>query len=162
MSNKPQEDRDAIVERYADMVWRIALSRTRREDAAEEVFQEVFLRLFQKERSFNEEEHRKAWLIRATLVCCRSYLTASFRNATLSLEEVGDCIALPEEKSVLFEAMLRLPAKYRIPIQLYYIEGMDSDEGAKAMGIRSGTFRVRLSRGRNMLRELLKGEGINV
>ena len=158
----PQEDRDRIVELYADMVWRIALSRTRREDAAEEVFQEVFLRLFQKERTFNEEEHRKAWLIRATLVCCRSYLTASFKNTTLSLEEVGDCIALPEEKSVLFEAMLRLPAKYRIPIQLYYIEGMESDQCAKAMGIRHGTFRVRLNRGRNMLRELLKGEGINV
>ncbi|MBQ8288520.1 MAG: sigma-70 family RNA polymerase sigma factor [Clostridia bacterium] len=43
------------------MVWRIALSRTRREEAAEDVFQEVFLRLFQKERTFNEEEHRKAW-----------------------------------------------------------------------------------------------------
>ena len=162
MSNKPQDDRDRIVELYADMVWRIALSRTRREDAAEEVFQEVFLRLFQKERTFNEEEHRKAWLIRATLVCCRSYLTASFKNTTLSLEEVGDCIALPEEKSVLFEAMLRLPAKYRIPIQLYYIEGMESDQCAKAMGIRPGTFRVRLSRGRNLLREILKGEGIYV
>ena len=42
------------------------------------------------------------------------------------------------------------------------VEGMDSDEGAKAIGIRPGTFRVRLNRGRNMLRELLKGEGINV
>ena len=162
MTDKPQEDRDAIVEMHADTVWRIALSRTRRQDAAEEVFQEVFLRLFQKERQFNEEEHRKAWLIRTTLICCRSYLTASLKNTTLSLEEVGDTIALPEEKSVLFEALLRLPAKYRIPLQLHYIEGLDSDEGAKAMGIRPGTFRVRLSRGRNLLREILKGEGIYV
>ncbi|MBQ8381610.1 MAG: sigma-70 family RNA polymerase sigma factor [Clostridia bacterium] len=158
----PQDDRDRIVERYADMVWRIALSRTRREEAAEDVFQEVFLRLFQKERTFNEEEHRKAWLIRTTLICCKSYLTASFRNATLSLEEVGDCVALPEEKSALFEAMLRLPAKYRIPLQLYYIEGMDADECASALGLRPGTFRVRLSRGRKALKELLKGEGIYV
>ena len=162
MTDKPQEDRDAIVEMHADTVWRIALSRTRRQDAAEEVFQEVFLRLFQKERQFNEEEHRKAWLIRTTLICCRSYLTASLKNTTLSLEEVGDTIALPEEKSVLFEALLRLPAKYRIPLQLHYIEGLDSDKGAKAMGIRPGTFRVRLSRGRNLLREILKGEGIYV
>lgn len=162
MTDKPQEDRDAIVEMHADTVWRIALSRTRRQDAAEEVFQEVFLRLFQKERQFNEEEHRKAWLIRTTLICCRSYLTASLKNTTLSLEEVGDTIALPEEKSVLFEALLRLPAKYRIPLQLHYIEGLGSDEGAKAMGIRPGTFRVRLSRGRNLLREILKGEGIYV
>lgn len=157
-----QDDRDKVVDRYANMVWRIALSRTRKEDAAEEVFQEVFLRLFQKERVFNEEEHRKAWLIRATLICCKSYLTASFRNTTLSLEEVSGSIALPEEKSGVFEAMLRLPAKYRLPIQLYYIEGMDSDSCARALGLRPGTFRVRLNRGRNLLRELLKGEGIDV
>ena len=99
--------------------------------------------------------------IRTTLICCKSYLTASFRNATLSLEEVGDTLALPEGKSVLFEAMLRLPAKYRIPIQLYYIEGIDSDECAKAMGLRPGTFRVRLNRGRNMLKELLKWKDVH-
>lgn len=158
----PQDDRAQIVENYADMVFRIALSRTRREEAAEEVVQEVFLSLFQKERTFNEEEHLKAWLIRTTLICCKHYLTASFRNATISLDEVGDLPAMSEGQSVVYEALLSLPAKYRIPLQLYYIEEMDSDACAKAMGLRPGTFRVRLNRGRNLLRELLKGEGIDV
>lgn len=156
------DDRDQIVEMYADMVWRIALSRTRKEEAAEEVFQETFLRLFQKERTFNDENHRKAWIIRATLLCCRSYISASFRHATLSLEEVSGSLAIPEEKAGLYEAMLKLPAKYRLPIQLYYIEGMDADTCAKALELRPGTFRARLSRGRVLLRELLKGEDIYV
>lgn len=157
-----QDDRDGIVEEYADLVWRIALSRTRREEAAEEVTQEVFLDLFRKERSFVDEEHRKAWLIRATLISCKHYLTASFRNATLSLEEVGDLAAVEGEQSTVYEALLRLPAKYRLPLQLYYIEEMDSDACAKALGLRPGTFRARLSRGRNLLRKELKGDGIDV
>ena len=157
-----QDERNAVVERYADMVWRIALARTQKEDDAQEVFQEVFLRLFQKERVFREEEHRKAWLIRATMICCKSYRIASFRHAALSLEDVAPTLYLPEEKLGVYEAMLRLPAKYRIPLQLYYIEGMESEACANALGLRAGTFRVRLNRGRNLLKEQLKGDGIDV
>ena len=81
----PQENRAKIVELFADTVFRIALSRTRREEAAEEVFQEVFLRLFEKEHTFNEDEHIKAWLIRTTLICCKRYQTALFQHPTLTL-----------------------------------------------------------------------------
>jgi RNA polymerase sigma-70 factor (ECF subfamily) len=159
---KPQDDRARIVELFADTVFRIALSRTRREDAAEEIFQEVFLRLFEKEHNFNEDEHIKAWLIRTTLICCKRYQTALFQHPTLTLEEVGELAALPEEDKGLYQAILRLPAKYRLPIQLYYIEEVPAEECAKLLGLRPGSFRSRLSRGKAMLREILKGEGIYV
>jgi RNA polymerase sigma-70 factor (ECF subfamily) len=159
---KPQDDRARIVELFADTVFRIALSRTRREDAAEEIFQEVFLRLFEKEHTFNEDEHIKAWLIRTTLICCKRYQTALFQHPTLTLEEVGELAALPEEDKGLYQAILRLPAKYRLPIQLYYIEEVSAEECAKLLGLRPGSFRSRLSRGKAMLREILKGEGIYV
>ena len=67
--NPLNDNREQIVKLYSATVWQIALARTRKEDAAEEVYQEVFLRLFRKERTFREEEHRKAWLIRTTLNC---------------------------------------------------------------------------------------------
>jgi RNA polymerase sigma-70 factor (ECF subfamily) len=159
---KPQDDRARIVELFADTVFRIALSRTRREDAAEEIFQEVFLRLFEKEHTFNDDEHIKAWLIRTTLICCKRYQTALFQHPTLTLEEVGELAALPEEDKGLYQAILRLPAKYRLPIQLYYIEEVSAKECAKLLGLRPGSFRSRLSRGKAMLREILKGEGIYV
>lgn len=158
----PQDDRDRIVELHADTVWRIALSRTRKEEAAEEVFQETFMRLFEKERSFDSEEYRKAWLIRTALICCKRYLSASFRTTTLSLDEVGDCLALPEEDKGLYRALLGLPAKYRLPIQLYYMEGISAEDCAQILKLRPGTFRSRLSRGKALLRESLKGEGIYV
>ena len=156
------DDREKIVDLYAKTVWRIALSRTRREDYAEEVFQNVFLRLFRKDRSFDSEEHRKAWVIRTTLNCCRDYLSAALQSDTVSLEELGDTLALPEDQRDGLEVLLRLPAKYRVPLQLYYMEGLSAEECARVLKLRPNTFRVRLSRGKAILKELLKGEGINV
>lgn len=157
-----QDDRESIVARYSATVWQIALARTRKEDAAEEVYQEVFLRLFRKDRTFREEEHRKAWLIRTTLNCCKTYMASALKSETLSLEEVCPTLILPEENRGLYEALLRLPAKYRIPLELYYIEGMEAEECARILHLRPGSFRSRISRGKTMLKEALKGEGVYV
>ena len=159
---KPQDDRDSIVNAYSKMVWRLALSRTRREDAAEEVYQETFLRLFEKERKFDSEEHRKAWILRTALICCKRYMSAAFAKETLSLEEVSDIMILPEEEKGVLQTLLRLPAKYRLPLQLYYVEGLTAEECASVLKIRPVTFRVRISRAKTMLKEKLKGEGIHV
>lgn len=51
---------DGVVDAYAAMVYRLALTRVRTVPDAEDVFQEVFLRYFEKERTFENEEHRKA------------------------------------------------------------------------------------------------------
>jgi RNA polymerase sigma-70 factor (ECF subfamily) len=96
------------------------------------------------------------------LICCKRYQTALFQHPTLTLEEVGELAALPEEDKGLYQAILRLPAKYRLPIQLYYIEEVSAKECAKLLGLRPGSFRSRLSRGKAMLREILKGDGIDV
>ena len=148
MDHNLQDTRGAIVEAHSRTVWRIALSHTRRVDAAEEVFQEVFLRFFEKEREFQNDEHLKAWLIRTTLICCKRYQSALYQHTTLNLEEIRSLAALPE--------------KYRLPIQLHFMEGLSAEECAHALGLRLGTFRMRLTRGKRMLKELLKGEGIDV
>lgn len=154
-----QDDRDRIVEAYADTVWCVALSRTGREEAAQEVFQEVFLRYFEKERSFENDEHRKAWLIRTTMICCRRYLSLYFKNSTLPLE---DAVLLSaeekEDSSTLYDALLQLPAKYRMPIVLYYIEELPTEQCLKVLNLKHDAFRKRLSRGRKLLQKLLKGE----
>ena len=111
-----QYDRQRMVDLYADTVWRIALSRTREEEAAKEVFQNAFLRLFETTQEFREDEHVKAWLIKTTLNCCKQYKFAALKHATLTLEEVGELSYIPEERKGLYQAILRLPAKYRIPI----------------------------------------------
>ena len=157
-----QYDRQRMVDLFADTVWRIALSRTRDEESAKEIFQDTFLCLFEKEREFREDEHVKAWLIRTTLNLCKRYKIAALQNSTLTLEEVGELSYIPEERKGLYQAILRLPAKYRIPIQLYYIEEIPADECAKLLGLRPSSFRSRLCRGKAELKSILKGEGIDV
>ena len=157
-----QYDRQRMVDLFADTVWRIALSRTRDEESAKEIFQESFLHLFEKEREFREDEHVKAWLIRTTLNLCKRYKIAALQNRTLTLEEVGELSYIPEERKGLYQAILRLPAKYRIPIQLYYIEEIPAEQCAKLLGLRPSSFRSRLCRGKAELKSILKGEGIDV
>ena len=162
MDHNSEDARNRIVEVHGRTVWRVALSHTRREDAAEEVFQEVFLRFFEKDREFQSDEHCKAWLIRTTLICAKRCQAAMYKHATVSLDEIVSLSAIPEEDGVLASALFNLPEKYRLPLQLYYIEGLSGEECSRALGLRLGTLRVRLTRGKNMLKEILKGEGINV
>ena len=157
--NTLQNDRDRIVELFADTVWCVALSRTGREDAAREVFQDVFLHFFEKERDFENDEHRKAWLIRTTLICSKKYLSSFFRNATVSLEEIeGYTADEADNTGDVYQALLKLPSKYRMPIILYYLEEIPTDECLRILNLKPAAFRKRLSRGRELLKKLLKGE----
>ena len=62
---------EAMVKKYADMVYRLALVRTGNSWDADEVFQEVFLRYFRKKPVFTDENHRKAWLLKVTVNCSK-------------------------------------------------------------------------------------------
>ena len=158
----PPAELEQVMERYGNTVYRLAYSQTRSKTDAEDIYQDVFLRYFRKRPEFESEEHRKAWIIRTTLICCKRYWSASFRKETLSLEEITDVAALPEEEKGVLQALFQLPEKYRLPLELYYVEGLTAEECAKVLKIRPVAFRVRISRGKTMLKEKLKGEGIYV
>src|SRR5699024_6584532 len=95
------------VERWGDMVWRLALARTRHIQDSEDVFQEVFARFFRHEGALDSHEHRKAWLIRCTLNCTNTLLAAPWRKH-LPLDEALTRAVPPEEREI-YEAVLALP-----------------------------------------------------
>ena len=66
---KMQKEADArkIIDKYSDTVYRIALTRCGSVENAEDVYQEVFVKYFQTNPKFNNEEHEKAWFIRVTI-----------------------------------------------------------------------------------------------
>ena len=76
---------------YADMVYRIAYRYAKNSIDTDDVFSEVFLTYFKKERTFESEEHRKAWLIRVTINCAKDLLAQ--RSQLQQLHEE----ALPEQ-----------------------------------------------------------------
>lgn len=146
---------EEIIEKYIDMVYRLALSRTRNRMTADDVVQEVFLRYIRTDKVFESEEHIKAWLLRVTINCSNSVFESSWFKKTVPLNE-----EIPfdtPEKSEVYYAVLELPKKYRTVIHLFYYEDMSIAEIAKCLGEKISTVKSQLHRGRGMLREKLKG-----
>ena len=161
--NEPRRasgEMDQIIDRYQNMVYGLALAKTNSPADADDVFQEVFLACFQSGKTFRDEEHRKAWLLRTTVNMCRRVTASAWRRKTVPLEEqqeVSVRFREPEE-NLVWEAVQKLEEKYRLPVYLFYFQELSTEEIAKALGIRPGAVRMRLSRGRDMLREMLKGD----
>ena len=151
---------DQIIDRYQDTVYGLALARTGNRADADDVFQEVFLAYYQSGMVFRSEAHRKAWLLRTTINQSRRVTSSSWRQKTVPLSEREDApvqFREPEENRV-WEALQSLAEDYRLPIYLFYFQELSTQEIAKALAIRPGAVRMRLTRGREQLREKLKGE----
>ncbi len=148
---------EQMIEKYADMVYRIAYSQTKKKELAEDVFQEVFLRYLQKGPSAADGElHLKHWLIRVTVNRCHSLFSGSWFRKTAPLDD-SLTFASPEQNEV-YTAVSELPPKYRLVIHLYYYEGFSVAEIAEVLKSAEGTVKSQLYRGRSMLRQALKGD----
>ena len=81
-------DTAEAVAQYGSAVYRLAYAMTRSRSDADDVFQEVFLRLHRSAPDFLNEAHRRAWLLRVTANCAKSLLASPWRRRTLPLEDV--------------------------------------------------------------------------
>lgn len=150
---------DAVIDRYQNTVYGLALTRTGNRADADDVFQEVFLAYYQCGKTFRDEEHRKAWLLRTTINQSRRVTSSSWRQKTVPLSEREDAPVQFREQSEneVWSALQELAEDYRLPIYLFYFQELSTQEIAKALSIRPGAVRMRLTRGREQLREKLKG-----
>ncbi len=151
-------DPGTLAQQYAPAVYRLAYARTGSRADAEDVMQEVFLRVVKTRPVFTSEAHAKAWLLRVASNCASDLFRLPWRRREEPLEEDMSAPEGPQEGSVT-EAVLALPASYRIPIHLYYYEGYSVAEISKIIGKSEGTVKSRLSRARGLLRDQLKEEG---
>lgn len=154
---EPWNDPGALVKQYAPAVYRLAYARTGSRADAEDVMQEVFLRLVKAGPDFDNEEHAKAWLLRVASNCANDLFRLPWRRREEPLDENLSAPERPEEGSVT-QAVLSLPARYRIPIHLYYYEGYSVAEIARILGRSEGTVKSRLFRARDLLRNQLREE----
>lgn len=154
-SLREKEEKREIVEKYFDMIYKLALSQTKNREHAEDVVQEVFLKYLKCEKDFESDEHIKAWLIRVAINCSRNVFSNSWTKKTVPLSE--EIVFNTEEKSDVYYAALELPPKYKAVIHLFYYEDLSVAQIAKYLGLKESTVKSQLSRGREMLREKLKG-----
>ena len=147
---------DEVVDKYSDMVYRIAFTQRKNKSDADDIFQEVFLKLCKSTVVFETDEHIKAWLIRVTInTCNKSFSSVWNKRVTPMSEDLTY-----EDKHPDFEvipAIKSLPSKYRTVIHLFYFEDMQVAEIANVLKSTAGTVKSQLSRARNLLRDKLKG-----
>ena len=147
---------------WGGSVWRLALAQTGSKEDAEDVYQDVFLRLAQSATEFSSQEHLKAWLLRVAVNRCHDVARLRSRRPAVPLDsmpfEPSDAGPLSlDEVRALWEAVGELPESMRVVIHLYYQEGYSGKEIAGLLGLEPSTVRTRLQRARAQLKISLGG-----
>ncbi len=158
-SLRPDDCAEKVIKFYADMVYRLAFARTGTKCDADEVFQEVFMRYIKNKPVFENEEHRKAWLIRVTINCSNKLWNSAWKR---KIEPLTETISFETKNDIdLNKELQQLPPKYREVIHLFYYEDMSLDEISQALNRKNSTVRTQLTRARALLKNMLK-EGYDV
>lgn len=150
-----EASKNELVYKYFDMVFKLALAQTKDKHHAEDVCQDVFLKFLNCKKSFESEEHAKAWLLRVAVNTSKSIFTSSWFKKTTPLSE--DIVFENEEDSEVLAAVSALPQKYRIVIHLFYYEGLSIAEISTCLGIGENTVKSQLRRARGLLKDTLNG-----
>ena len=145
---------DAVAQ-HQDMVYRIALHWFGIPQDAEDAVQEVFLRLYLREKPFDGPEHLRRWLLRVTVNVCKDALKSPWRKRRVSMESIPEPVFEEPEQRELYREVLALPEKYRTVLGLYYYEELSTKEIAVLLNIRQTAVTTRLSRGRDLLKQRL-------
>lgn len=143
------------IEEYADMVYRVALTRCKSIETAEDIFQEVFMRFSEKNPKFENDEHEKAWFIRVTINLTKNIKESAWNKKVVRLDE--NIVFSTKEENDVYGAVCELPQNYRTVIYLLYYEGYKVYEISKLMNKPEGTIKIWLFRAREILKEKLKG-----
>lgn len=157
---------DQYIRQYGKRLYGLCLSLCANSFDADDLYQETWLRVVKSISQYDPTKEFGPWL---TKICVNTYrnvlrrLTRSpFLDFRTNEEKDAQINAVPDAEkadySPLYEAIDRLPEKYRIAVILFYFQNMDVASTAHAMGIPEGTVKSRLSKARKLLKEMLDGE----
>ena len=143
-----------IISRNQDKVLRTALAILKSTADAEDVVQDVFVTLYEKQPQFDSETHETAWLLRVTVNRCKNILRSHWWKTTAPLLDTYP--AYDDEQQELLDVVFALPVKLRTVIHLYYYEGYSTREIATMTECKESTVRDRLTKARRLLKDFLE------
>lgn len=156
---KTEKELTAAVNKYGDLVLRLCLIHLKNKADSDDIFQEVFLRYYRHNGSFESDEHEKAWIIRVTNNACKDLLRNFFHSRTVSIDEIGELQGRDEtEYREVFESVLSLPEKNREVVYLHYYEGYKAKEIASILKMNVNTVYTLLTRSKEILKGMLIDE----
>lgn len=158
---------------WGNSVYRVALSQTRSPQDAQDVAQDVFLRLLESDVTFAGDEHLKAWLLRVTINRCKELHRSWWKRR---VETFGDTSRLepaevvgfhrtasPEDIALsdlqddrIWKALRALPEHLQVAAVLFYVAECQTDDIARIVGCAPATVRTRLHRAREQMRRTLE------
>jgi RNA polymerase sigma-70 factor, ECF subfamily len=142
--------------RLISLAWRFSRDRSLAEDMA----QEAFVKAFRALHTFRGESAFSTWLTAIAMNVYRSWLRdraplpadVDLTRFTGNGPDPLSGLQARERADAVRQAVLTLPPRYREPIVLFYFQEMDVSETARILGIREGTLKARLHRGRELLK----------
>ena len=144
---------------YQNNLFAVAFNICKNTQDAEDVVQDTFVQYYTTKKEFEGEQHIRAWLIRVTVNKAKNITRTFWRRNKISIEDYMETLTFETpEAGNLFETVMQLPEKYRIVIHLYYYEDYTVSEIADILKLSESNVKTRLSRGRAMLKEVLKEE----
>ncbi|SDB56749.1 RNA polymerase sigma-70 factor, ECF subfamily [Ruminococcaceae bacterium FB2012] len=152
---------EEMVKAYSDMIYGVAMRYVRNRTDADDVYSDVFYRYFRRERKFDSEEHRKAWLLRVTVNASKEFLMNRGYSEELSDDMFGDepisasWDTSMEDVIAVREALRQLDGDYREIIELYYFNGLSTSEISAMLQKPVNTVKSQMLRGREKLKVLL-------
>lgn len=151
-----REEFITFAKEYMDTIYRVAYSWTNNSHDANDITQDVLLQLFKTTKEFESDSHLKNWLIRVTINQCKML----FRSPWSKVEDIStyaETLGFEDEYHMdLFEAVMKLDKKYRVPLMLFYYEGYTTAEISSLLSISESSVSTRLFRAKAKLRDYLK------
>ena len=165
--DSPAYEIEALIREYGNDVLRTAYMYVKDIHTAEDIFQEVFIKVNQKLSTFEGNSSIKTWIIRITINTCKDYLKSAYSRRVVPMMEYQEDAIVSEsdydevEKQdtnhLIRETVLSLPGKYREVVLCVYFQDMTIAQAAETLNISLGTAKSRLSRARQKLKDILEG-----
>lgn len=160
-------DIESLIREYGNDVLRTAYLYVKDVHVAEDIFQDVFIKVSQKLSTFEGNSSIKTWIIRITINTCKDYLKSAWNRRVVPMLEYQEeklssntdfeGVENSDIRELIRKAVLNLPDKYKEVVLCIYFQEMTIAEAAYALKLAQGTVKSRLSRARLKLKKILEG-----
>ncbi len=156
-----ENELNRIIQLFGKNVFQTAFCYMKSFADAEDIREDAFIKLYLCGKSFESDEHIKAWLLKVTANLCKNKLRSCWYRKSLPLEAALNIEAEEKPKDSFITYLFKLKPDCRIALYMHYYEGYTAKEIAKITGSKENTVLSRLSRGRKQLKDILLKEGYN-
>ena len=160
-------DIETLMREYGNDVLRTAYMYVKDSHLAEDIFQDVFIKVNQKFETFQGGSSIKTWIIRITINTCKDYLKSAwnqrvkpfteFQENTMAGTDDFTAVEQQDENRLIRQEVMKLPDKYKDVLLCVYFQDMTISEAAELLHIAEGTAKSRLSRAKEKLKLCLEG-----